>query len=92
MSNGMMVTDTQKLFQIDCDVDITVPDDGTEFHVADIVYAAALQQSKKHKQGVVKPGKRYAVKVLAVVVELPEGLEDTTINSHREDQGLPPLP
>lgn len=80
MSNQMLVTDTQKVFQIDCDTDITVPEDSSEYHASDLVYFAALQNPKQHSQGMVTPGKKYSVKVLAVVVQLPDEVVEATID------------
>jgi len=78
MSNQIIITDSQQVFQIDCNVDLVVPDDGTEYHSADLVWAGALNSVRKHAEGLVVPGKKYSVKVIAVIIELPDELEDTT--------------
>jgi hypothetical protein len=76
MSNGMIVTDTQKTYEIDCDRDLEVPDDGKEYHVVDLIYFAGLQQPHKYADGKVTVGKKYNIKLLAVVIELPEEIND----------------
>lgn len=74
--NEMIITDSQKVVEITSDQDVKVPEDGKDYHAADLVFFAALRQPKMHGEGNLEPGKRYNVKVLAVITELPDDLKE----------------
>lgn len=69
--NKMLIVTEQTVYQVDCDADVEVPDDGVDYKVADLVFAAGLQKTKDLDQAHVPPGK-YVVKMMAVVTAVTD--------------------
>lgn len=84
--NGMIVTDSQRVVEITCDRDIEVPADGRTYHAADVIYFAALQNPAKYDDGIIGAGTKVNVKVLAIITELPENLQENEIDAVQDTE------
>lgn len=72
-SNNVLITDNERVVEIDCDVDVDVPE-GEELTASDLVFHAGLRRPRSHPDTKVGPGK-YNVRMLAIVTTLSEGKE-----------------
>lgn len=68
--NEMIVTDKSRVIEITCDQDVEVPE-GKQYHATELINFSALVKPREYDQGLVEAGKRYNVKVLAIITELP---------------------
>jgi isocitrate/isopropylmalate dehydrogenase len=68
----MMITENEHVIDIAGNVDVVTDPDDFDVHVADIVYSTVLEECLTQDAGLLDPGKKYNVKLLALVTSITE--------------------